>query len=39
MEGPIVARNIIELLPEAQTCGSVVIVPDINLAVQAWSRN
>ncbi|MER8516391.1 succinylglutamate desuccinylase/aspartoacylase family protein [Mesorhizobium sp. M1060] len=40
LEGPIVARRLIEWLPEAQTCGRVIIVPELNpLAVQAWTRN
>ncbi|MER8734341.1 succinylglutamate desuccinylase/aspartoacylase family protein [Mesorhizobium sp. M1227] len=40
LEGPIVARRLAEWLPEAQTCGRVIIVPEINpLAVQAWTRN
>lgn len=40
LEGPIVARRLIGWLPEAQTCGRVIIVPEINpLAVQAWTRD
>ncbi|MER9670850.1 succinylglutamate desuccinylase/aspartoacylase family protein [Mesorhizobium sp. M0203] len=40
LEGPIVARRLIEWLPEAQTCGRVIILPVLNPpAVQAWSRN
>ncbi|TIU92189.1 MAG: peptidase M14, partial [Mesorhizobium sp.] len=40
LEGPIVARRIIDWLPGAQTCGTVIILPELNpLAVQAWSRN
>ncbi|RUU84282.1 MULTISPECIES: succinylglutamate desuccinylase/aspartoacylase family protein [unclassified Mesorhizobium] len=40
LEGPLVARRLIEWLPEAQTCGQVIIVPVLNLpAVQAFSRN
>ncbi|MER9402258.1 succinylglutamate desuccinylase/aspartoacylase family protein [Mesorhizobium sp. M0615] len=40
LEGPIVARRLVEWLPEAQTCGRVIIAPEINpLAVQAWTRN
>lgn len=40
LEGPIVSRRLVEWLPEAQTCGRVIIVPEINpLAVQAWTRN
>ncbi|CCV10456.1 succinylglutamate desuccinylase/aspartoacylase family protein [Mesorhizobium sp. STM 4661] len=40
LEGPIVARRLIEWLPEAQTCGRVIIVPVLNPpAVQAWTRN
>ncbi|ESY32183.1 succinylglutamate desuccinylase/aspartoacylase family protein [Mesorhizobium sp. LNJC391B00] len=40
LEGPIVARRLVDWLPEAQTCGRVIIVPEINpLAVQAWTRN
>ncbi|MDX8449881.1 succinylglutamate desuccinylase/aspartoacylase family protein [Mesorhizobium captivum] len=39
LEGPIVARRLIEWLHEAQSCGRVIIVPVLNLpAVQAWSR-
>lgn len=40
LEGPLVARRLIEWLPEAQTSGRVIISPVLNpLAVQAWSRN
>ncbi|RWH95497.1 succinylglutamate desuccinylase/aspartoacylase family protein [Mesorhizobium sp.] len=40
LEGPIVARRLVDWLPEAQTCGRVIIVPVLNPpAVQAWSRN
>ncbi|MER8678262.1 succinylglutamate desuccinylase/aspartoacylase family protein [Mesorhizobium sp. M0037] len=40
LEGPIVARRLIGWLPEAQTCGRVIVLPVLNpLAVQAWSRN
>ncbi|WP_284275226.1 succinylglutamate desuccinylase/aspartoacylase family protein [Bradyrhizobium iriomotense] len=40
LEGPIVARRLIDWLPEAQTCGRVIVVPVLNPpAVQAWSRN
>ncbi|MES0007832.1 succinylglutamate desuccinylase/aspartoacylase family protein [Mesorhizobium sp. M0062] len=40
LEGPIVARRVIEWLPETQVCGRVIIVPEINpLAVQACTRN
>ncbi|MER9613202.1 succinylglutamate desuccinylase/aspartoacylase family protein [Mesorhizobium sp. M0312] len=40
LEGPIVARRLMDWLPEAQTCGRVIIAPEINpLAVQAWTRN
>lgn len=40
LQGPIVARRLVDWLPEAQTCGRVIIVPEINpLAVQAWTRN
>lgn len=40
LEGPLVARRLVEWLPEAQTCGRVIIVPELNpLAVQAWTRN
>ncbi|RWL09258.1 succinylglutamate desuccinylase/aspartoacylase family protein [Mesorhizobium sp.] len=40
LEGPSVARRIIDWLTGAQTCGRVIIVPELNpLAVQAWSRN
>lgn len=40
LEGPIVARRLIEWLPEAQTCGRVIIVPVLNPpAVEAWTRN
>ncbi|PBB80020.1 peptidase M14 [Mesorhizobium sp. WSM3879] len=39
-EGPIVARRMVEWLPERQTCGRVVILPVLNPpAVQAWTRN
>ncbi|MER9223482.1 succinylglutamate desuccinylase/aspartoacylase family protein [Mesorhizobium sp. M0644] len=40
LEGPLVARRLIEWLPEAQTCGRVIVLPVLNpLAVQARSRN
>ncbi|RWJ52638.1 succinylglutamate desuccinylase/aspartoacylase family protein [Mesorhizobium sp.] len=40
LEGPIVARRLVEFLPEAQTCGRIIIVPVLNpSAVQAASRN
>ncbi|MER9690205.1 succinylglutamate desuccinylase/aspartoacylase family protein [Mesorhizobium sp. M0139] len=40
LEGPILARRLIKWLPEAQTCGRVIVLPVLNpLAVQAWSRN
>ncbi|MER8887279.1 succinylglutamate desuccinylase/aspartoacylase family protein [Mesorhizobium sp. M0816] len=40
LEGPIVARRLIEWLPEVQTCGRILIVPVLNPpAVRAWSRN
>ncbi|RWN48870.1 succinylglutamate desuccinylase/aspartoacylase family protein [Mesorhizobium sp.] len=40
LEGPIVARRLIKWLPEAQTCGRTIIVPELNpLALQAWTRN
>ncbi|MER9325694.1 succinylglutamate desuccinylase/aspartoacylase family protein [Mesorhizobium sp. M0626] len=40
LEGPIVARRVASWLPEAQTCGRVIILPELNpLALQAWSRN
>ncbi|MER9345374.1 succinylglutamate desuccinylase/aspartoacylase family protein [Mesorhizobium sp. M0601] len=40
LEGPLVARRLIDWLPEAQICGMVTIVPELNpLAVQAWTRN
>ncbi|PBB89071.1 peptidase M14 [Mesorhizobium sp. WSM3864] len=40
MEGPIVARRLVKWLPEAQTCGRVIVLPVLNpLAVEAWSRN
>ncbi|MER9146939.1 succinylglutamate desuccinylase/aspartoacylase family protein [Mesorhizobium sp. M0871] len=40
LEGPIVARRVIEWLPEAQTCGRIIVVPELNpLAVQASTRN
>ncbi|MES0139518.1 succinylglutamate desuccinylase/aspartoacylase family protein [Mesorhizobium sp. M0016] len=40
LEGPIVAWRIIKWLPEAQTCGRVIVLPVLNpLGVQAWSRN
>ncbi|KUM23151.1 peptidase M14 [Mesorhizobium loti] len=40
LEGPIVARRLIEWLPGAQMCGRVIVVPVLNpLALEAWSRN
>ncbi|MER8403030.1 succinylglutamate desuccinylase/aspartoacylase family protein [Mesorhizobium sp. M1348] len=40
LEGPLVARRVIDWLPEEQTRGRITIVPDLNpLAVQAWTRN
>lgn len=40
LEGSIVARRLVEWLPDAQTCGKITIVPEINpLAVRAWTRN
>ncbi|RWK79846.1 MAG: peptidase M14 [Mesorhizobium sp.] len=40
LEGPIVARRLIEWLPDAQTRGRIIIVPDLNPpALRAWSRN
>ncbi|MER8996077.1 succinylglutamate desuccinylase/aspartoacylase family protein [Mesorhizobium sp. M0678] len=40
LQGPIVARRLVEWLPEAQKCGRIIIIPEINpLAVQAWTRN
>ncbi|QKC92366.1 peptidase M14 [Mesorhizobium sp. NZP2234] len=40
LEGPLVARRLVEWLPEAQTCGRVIIVPVLNPpAVQAFTRN
>ncbi|MER9331432.1 succinylglutamate desuccinylase/aspartoacylase family protein [Mesorhizobium sp. M0488] len=40
LEGPIVARRLIDWLTEAQSYGSVIVVPVLNpLAVQASSRN
>ncbi|RWQ26430.1 succinylglutamate desuccinylase/aspartoacylase family protein [Mesorhizobium sp.] len=40
LEGPLVARRLVAWLPEAQTCGRVIIVPVLNPpAVQAFSRN
>ena len=40
IEGPIVARRLIEWLPEAQTCGRIIIVPVLNPpAVQAFTRD
>lgn len=40
LEGPLVARRLIEWLPDAQTCGRVIVLPVLNpLAVEAWSRN
>ncbi|MER9300810.1 succinylglutamate desuccinylase/aspartoacylase family protein [Mesorhizobium sp. M0621] len=40
LEGPIVARRLVEWLPESQTCGTVIIAPEINpLALKAWTRN
>ncbi|MER8786137.1 succinylglutamate desuccinylase/aspartoacylase family protein [Mesorhizobium sp. M1006] len=40
LEGPIVARRLIEWLPEAQTCGRIIIVPVLNPpALKAFTRN
>lgn len=40
LEGPIIARRLVEWLPDAQTCGKIIIVPEINpLAIRAWTRN
>ncbi|RJT27222.1 peptidase M14 [Mesorhizobium waimense] len=40
LEGPIVARRLLDWLPDAQKCGKVIIVPVLNPpAAQAWSRN
>ncbi|MER9300663.1 succinylglutamate desuccinylase/aspartoacylase family protein [Mesorhizobium sp. M0621] len=40
LQGPILARRLVQWLPEAQGCGRIIIVPEINpLAVQAWTRN
>ncbi|MER8615121.1 succinylglutamate desuccinylase/aspartoacylase family protein [Mesorhizobium sp. M1216] len=40
LEGPIVARRLLNWLPDSQTCGKVIILPVLNPpAVQAWSRN
>ncbi|WP_192383997.1 succinylglutamate desuccinylase/aspartoacylase family protein [Mesorhizobium silamurunense] len=40
LEGPLVARRLIKWLPEAQTCGRIIVLPVLNpLAVEAWSRN
>ncbi|MER9795304.1 succinylglutamate desuccinylase/aspartoacylase family protein [Mesorhizobium sp. M0213] len=40
LEGPLVARRLVEWLPKAQTCGRVIVLPVLNpLAVEAWSRN
>ncbi|RWC00121.1 MAG: peptidase M14 [Mesorhizobium sp.] len=40
LEGPLIARRLIDWLPEAQTCGRVIVLPVLNpLAVQAWCRN
>ncbi|MER8542954.1 succinylglutamate desuccinylase/aspartoacylase family protein [Mesorhizobium sp. M1334] len=40
LEGPLVARRLIEWLPETQACGRVIVLPVLNpLAVEAWSRN
>ncbi|AZO52368.1 MULTISPECIES: succinylglutamate desuccinylase/aspartoacylase family protein [unclassified Mesorhizobium] len=40
LEGPLVARRLVEWLPEAQTCGRVIVLPALNpLAVEAYSRN
>lgn len=39
-QGPIIARRLIEWLPAEQTCGSVIVVPEINpSAVKAFTRN
>ncbi|TIQ75234.1 MAG: peptidase M14, partial [Mesorhizobium sp.] len=40
LEGPIVARRLFEWLPEAQTCGRIIVVPVLNPpAVLACTRN
>ncbi|TIL43156.1 succinylglutamate desuccinylase/aspartoacylase family protein [Mesorhizobium sp.] len=40
LEGPLVARRLIERLPNAQTCGRVIVLPVLNpLAVEARSSN
>ncbi|MER8996015.1 succinylglutamate desuccinylase/aspartoacylase family protein [Mesorhizobium sp. M0678] len=40
LEGPIVARRLLDWLPRAQECGRVIIVPVLNPpALKAWSRN
>lgn len=40
LEGPLVARRLIEWLPETQTCGRIIILPELNPpAVKAWGRN
>ncbi|MER9851950.1 succinylglutamate desuccinylase/aspartoacylase family protein [Mesorhizobium sp. M0106] len=40
LEGPLVSRRLIEWLPEAQTCGRIIVLPVLNpLAVEEWSRN
>ncbi|TIL43158.1 succinylglutamate desuccinylase/aspartoacylase family protein [Mesorhizobium sp.] len=40
LEGVLVARRLIEWLPEAQICGRVIVLPVLNpLAVEACSRN
>ncbi|MDK1378272.1 MULTISPECIES: succinylglutamate desuccinylase/aspartoacylase family protein [unclassified Sinorhizobium] len=40
LEGPIVARRILDWLPRLQECGRVILVPVLNPpALKAWSRN
>lgn len=40
LEGPLVARRLIEWLQKEQICGRVIVLPVLNpLAVEAWSRN
>ncbi|MER9883817.1 succinylglutamate desuccinylase/aspartoacylase family protein [Mesorhizobium sp. M0118] len=39
-EGPLVARRLVDWLPGSQTCGRVIIAPEINpLAVKAFTRS
>lgn len=40
LEGPIVARRLLDWLPAAQICGKVIVLPVLNPpALRAWTRN